>query len=165
MIPSIRRRLLLILLTTIGLAWGGVVALSYYLARHEVNELFDAQLAQSARVLLALVTSDRASGSPGVLEQRFFSTAWEAGDSWVSHHRIPPSEYERKVSFQVWERGGKLVLKSATAPEVPLSEVRAGFSDTTVAGHAWRVVSLGQDDGPILVQVGERYDIRGELAI
>ncbi len=51
---SLRRRLLLILLWSFAAAWLLLAAMSYFSARHEIEELFDAQLAQSARVLLGL---------------------------------------------------------------------------------------------------------------
>ena len=56
--PSIRRRLLIGLIVTIALAWG--VALIYMVrgAGHEVEELYDAALAQQARVLTALLVHE-----------------------------------------------------------------------------------------------------------
>ena len=51
---SLRRRLLGLLLGGIGAVWSLTLLLSYLDAQHEIDELFDAQLAQSAQTLLAL---------------------------------------------------------------------------------------------------------------
>jgi len=52
---SLRRLLLVALLLTIGVAAAISTMLSYAASHNETNELFDAKLAQSARVLQALV--------------------------------------------------------------------------------------------------------------
>jgi hypothetical protein len=54
--PSIRRRLLVALLSATVAAWTLTAVTSYLDIRYQVDQLFDAQLAQSARVLLALNT-------------------------------------------------------------------------------------------------------------
>ena len=53
--PSIRRRLLVMLISTILLVWLAVVLLVYIAAEHEVEEIFDADLARSARILHSLL--------------------------------------------------------------------------------------------------------------
>ncbi|EDN72030.1 secreted protein [Beggiatoa sp. SS] len=52
---SIRKRLLYLLLSTLCAAWGIVTWQVYVSTQHEVEELFDANLAQNARVLLGLI--------------------------------------------------------------------------------------------------------------
>jgi len=54
MIPSIRRRLVFLLIAFNILSLSLVLVWVYRDAAHEVEELFDANLAQSARVLLGL---------------------------------------------------------------------------------------------------------------
>jgi two-component system sensor histidine kinase QseC len=48
---SIRRRTLLLVLGLLGVALGAISFLGYRDARHEIQELFDARLAQQARLL------------------------------------------------------------------------------------------------------------------
>jgi len=52
---SLRRRLLLALLGAITLVWLAAAAYTYFDARHEINELLDAHLAQSASLIVAQV--------------------------------------------------------------------------------------------------------------
>jgi two-component system sensor histidine kinase QseC len=167
---SIRRRLLITLLLTISLVSGVTVVLSYYDAQHEVQELFDAELAQSAKVLQALLLPELMQGEEAQLKALSYLT-----------QNIPPvvidneeeaglygHEYERKIAFQVWERGKKLVLKSVSAPKEPLSvsglePYYRGYSDEYVQNSRWRVFKLWDKSDRFLIQVAERYDVREEL--
>lgn len=157
--PSIRRRLLFILLPVTSLIWGAAAVTGYYDARHEVTELFDAQLAQSARSLLILSRHE--------LEELHF-----AGVPTGAHvHFIPESlgnlkghEYEHKVAYQIWLTDEqKLVVRSDTAPPKPLSDTASGFSDRIIDGQRWRVFSLTDPESGFRIQMGESYEIREEL--
>ena len=60
MIFSIRKRLFIMLLALIGTVWIGVTWQVYVDTQHEVEELFDANLAQNAKVLFALIGHEMA---------------------------------------------------------------------------------------------------------
>ena len=141
---SIRRRLLLALLATTLLVWGATLLFSYHDTRHELDELLDAHLAQSTSLLIAQISH-------------------ETDEIDVEH---PPRlyHYQRKVAFQIWERGESLLLHSASAPNVRLSPADQGFSDSQVGGSTWRVFSAWDDTRHFLIQVGERREARDALA-
>ena len=142
---SIKRRLLLTLLATTLLAWGATLLLSYRDTLHELDELLDAHLAQSASLLIAQVGHEV--------------------DEIDMEHAPPLHRYERKVAFQIWEKGKWLLLHSASAPNEPLSVSDQGFSDSEIEGQNWRVFSAWDDSHQFLVQVGERREARDELAM
>jgi len=142
---SIRRRLLLALLATSLLAWGTTLLFSYRDTRHELNELLDAHLAQSASLLIAQVSHDT--------------------EEIDVEHSPRLHRYQRKVAFQIWEQGKSLILHSASAPNVRLSPVDQGFSDSQVGGYKWRVFSAWDDSRRFLIQVGERREARDALAM
>jgi two-component system, OmpR family, sensor histidine kinase QseC len=73
--------------------------------------------------------------------------------------------YSRKVAFQIWEKGKRLLLHSASAPNVPLSLQREGFSNSEIVGEQWRVFSAWDDKHHFLVQVGERRETRDKLVV
>ena len=50
---SLRQRLLLLVLAAVTLVWMGAAAFTYYDAQHELNEVLDAHLEQSATLLIA----------------------------------------------------------------------------------------------------------------
>lgn len=142
---------------------------SYRDAQHEVQELFDAQLAQAARVLQALVLRQLNQNQPGGLQEFL-----EDAPFVLSEQREAPGAeraghaYERKLAFQVWSRDRELLLHSSSAPREPLSAAPldsqgGGFADAVLDGTLWRVFSLWDRDGAYLIEIGERYDIREEL--
>jgi len=141
---SLQRRLLLTLLGSIALVWLATAAYSYYDARHELDELLDAHLAQSVSLLLA-------------------QTGHEPEE--IDTERMPQlHKRARKVAIQIWENGDALRLHSASAPLARLSAQDEGFSDAVIAGKPWRVFSGWDGQRHFLVQVGERYEAREEIA-
>jgi len=141
---SLKRRLLLTLLASIALVWLATAVFSYFDARHELDELLDAHLAQSVSLLLA-------------------QTGHEPEE--IDTERMPLlHKRARSVAIQVWENGKVLRLHSASAPAGRLSPKDEGFSDALIAGKRWRVFSAWDAERRYLVQVGERYETRGEIA-
>jgi two-component system sensor histidine kinase QseC len=71
-----------------------------------------------------------------------------------------------KASFQVWTRSGQSAFRSPGAPTVPLrADFQDGFADAEVDGHSWRVYSIGDSSGRIVVQVGRTHEqLHAELA-
>ncbi|MDP2785396.1 MAG: sensor histidine kinase N-terminal domain-containing protein [Sulfurimicrobium sp.] len=152
---SLRAKLLVLLLAIISLAWMATAVLIYFDAHHEIDELFDAQLAQSAQVLLAQARhdlKDERDDDDGIATEI-------AGAGAGAGHK-----YERKIAFQVWDKHGRLLLRSASAPVEPLATRESGFAEAVIDGKPWRVYTQREEEGEIRVQVGERHEVRNELA-
>ncbi|MEW6330371.1 MAG: ATP-binding protein [Pseudomonadota bacterium] len=146
---SLRRRLLLILLWSFAAAWLLLATMSYFNARHEIEELFDAQLAQSARVLLGLTLHEiEEENEPDIANIDIVGVPW-------GH------KYEEKIAFQIWS-GDKLLLRSPNAPAVPMASA-AGYRDESIEGKPWRVFLLHDQSHGVRIAVGEGYEIRDEL--
>ena len=168
---SIRRRLLANLLIITAFVSLITLILSYEDARHEVQELFDAQLAQSGRVLQALLLPELLVGPSSDLQElldRFTQLPSKPTLKYEDEEHPLGHEYERKLAFQVWSHDKKILLRSATAPTTALSvsalePANRGFTDEVVGVYDWRVFSLWDDSNQYLIQVGERYDVRNEL--
>jgi two-component system sensor histidine kinase QseC len=140
---SLRRELLLVLLGSVALIWIATSLVSYLDARHELDELLDAHLAQSASLLVA-------------------QGGREADEIDVEHAPLL-HRYSRRVAFQLWEHGTVLGLHSINAPNTRLSPQIDGFSDAAIDGERWRVFSAWDAGHRYLVQVGERRDARDEI--
>jgi len=160
---SIRRRLLVTLLSVVALSWLITALVVYLDSRHEIEELFDAQLAQSARVLLAMSEHELAEqqiyqstlNEDGVIESVEITYMDATG---IGH------EYEDKLAFQVWTSDDHLALHSGNAPtHQPLSNQTAGFSNQRIEGDLWRVFSLAGGPGGIRILVAQSLEIRNEL--
>jgi len=140
---SLRARLLLLLLSATLLVWGMAAVMSYVEIHHEIDELYDAQLASTARILLSQVGQE--------------------ADEVEIEQGADFHKYEHKIAFQVWDAQGKLLLRSAHAAGEPFSK-QEGFSDVQVKGRIWRVFSHWDEQRRFQVQVGERHDVREELS-
>lgn len=140
---SLRVRLTAALLGTCGLVWIAATLGTYRDARAGIGRLLDAHLAQAARLLTV-----------------------QSGHELTELIQDEPRElsgYEQTVILQAWERGTRLILRSATAPASRLSASESGFSDVQVAGREWRVFSSWDREHDVLVQVGEDRSARDAL--
>ena len=140
---SMRRQLLGLLLGTVALAWGAAALFAYRDAQREIDRLLDAHLAQAAHLLVAQVGHE--------VEE-------------IEFDDDDDSPYGSVVAFQVWERDGRLRVRSGNAPAQRLSPVDAGFSDAQLAGVHWRVYGAWGEKGAVLVQVAEDHATRDRIA-
>lgn len=141
---TIRKRLLWSLLSAIGGLWLVALVVSYYDAHGELDQLFDAQLAQSAQLL-----SSQAGHELLELEEL---------------EREDLQQYARQFAVQLWDSDGRLLLRMGSAPATRFSDAERGFSNATIEGQEWRVFSDWDIEHRILVQMAERHDARERLA-
>ena len=142
---SLKQRLLLSLLGSIALAWLATAVFSYFDAVHELDELLDAHLAQTAAMLVTQAGHE--------VEE-------------IDTDRTPRlHKHAKRAAFQIWENGNALRLHSAGVPTVRMSPQNEGFSDAVIGGKRWRVFSAWDDERRYLVQVGERYEGRRDIAL
>lgn len=143
---SLRRRLLTLLLGGMTAGWLATMTFSYFDAHHEIDELFDAQLAQAAQTLLALASEYDDDDDIAVVD--------------ADGHK-----YQNELMFQIWDNEGRLLLRSRGAPTVPLTD-RDGFSEASDdARGGWRYYSQWSKEGQLRVQVGENHHMRDELSV
>lgn len=183
---SIRALLLagsaLILLCVIGTT----AVLAVRAGQDEADELFDARLATSARVLESLmarqvehatINAPLVMSLPAPLTRRLRAES-TADESWsellqdwlFGHHDIDSPlghQYETHIAYQVWRddfdgASFSLLARSSSAPEKPFAPMKAGFSDHDLEDGMWRVFVLHAGD--VWIQVGERTDARAELS-
>lgn len=169
---SLRRRLLTLLLMGVVFFWLMTMVMSYIDAHHEIDELFDAQLMQTAQTLLGV-----ARGNERVWHES------ETTELAASLHK-----YQRKLRFQIWRDDGRLLLRSPNAPLTAITD-QSGFSSSSVDAstqgrdhedvsgyekehesryqlhrYRWRNLALWDEAHRVQVQVSENHDIRNELS-
>ncbi|MFV2033454.1 MAG: sensor histidine kinase N-terminal domain-containing protein, partial [Gammaproteobacteria bacterium] len=144
--------------------------LGYKDVQHETRELFDAQLARSARLILSLVQADAGqinfSSIQKFLDQNqviapepgFISMLKEGEEGLPAGHI-----YETKLGFQIWDSSGNLILKSPSVPITAINQDKSGFSDSLFLGNEWRIFTLTSLDGRYRSITAERIDVRNEL--
>ena len=121
---SIHSVLLLGTIALLLVVLGAVAWISYDASEHEAEELFDARLATSARVLEALVarqieTATIAAPIVITLPRQLESETEDVEATPLGHG------YETKIAFQVWRGDGQLAVRSASAPDVPFATTAA----------------------------------------
>jgi two-component system sensor histidine kinase QseC len=139
---------------------GTAAWIGFHAGQDEATELFDARLATSARVLAALVSTQAAAARDGPPLVVSFPAPLESAvhdeATALGHY------YETKIAFQVLDRSGRLLVRSASAPDTPYAPLSAGFSNPTIDGRSWRVFTLSSAD--LWIQAAERDDVRAEMS-
>lgn len=144
------------LLSSLLFVWGLTVYISYQKTREEITELFNADLAQSARVVHAFVEN--------LLQQRRLAKLWNPDKSPdLFEMPILGEKYERKIAFQLRSVKEGVVMRSESAPEFALSLTRNGYSETVIDQELWHVFSISTGNGEYVIHAGQRDDIRREL--
>lgn len=179
MLRSIRARTLVLVLGLLSVSMTLISYKSYRDANHEIEELFDAQLAQTARLLQGMLGLDRSLAARQRLQASL--DAAFAGQRQALVDGAPRSghPYESKLAFQVLDAQGQSLLQSASAPVALLSQLRqqlaesqgtevlperlAGYHDVALGAYHWRTFMLHDPDNQHWILVGEREDVRGEL--
>ncbi len=133
---SLRQRLLVTLLTASMLIWGIAAFINYRVTRDEVAALFDAELAQSGKVLLAFL-----EGLPqdSALEERLKLVQTDALGL----------EYDKKIASQLKSENAGLLMRSKelqkfptlgynkTHDEDPLWDIFDELLETDAFGHKY----------------------------
>lgn len=153
---SLRQRTLWRVMLLLLLGTGLLALYNYHDSRREINEVYDAHLAQNARLLQGVMNMPVQEGSREVLYQAFNEALSKAGRHQVGH------PYESKLAFQVWQEGAGLLVHTPSAPTMP-PPTAAGFSDFTSAGEQWRGFVLPVPEKHWVIWVGERDDVRYDL--
>jgi two-component system sensor histidine kinase QseC len=181
---TIRRRLLVGLTAVVLLLWGIVGAFVYRAAQEEVEEVFDAALAQEARVLATLLLheaeeeEERTRYLQQLLEELGPSALEESpllaqlaeqylGNGEEEDYLTPLSQgdapghrYESKIAFLVRYADGRVMIRSPNAPTFDVPPI--GFHTLEWEATPWRVFGLELPDSGLLVQVSEKQSVRQE---
>lgn len=182
---SLRTRILLLVLGILGVFLPIISYKSYYDARHEVEELFDSQLAQSTRLLSGLLQRNMKPSTVQSLQQMLDEAALfhRSYEALPTANSIPVQghPYETKVGFQVFNPKGKRILHSASIPDDALrllleshglaADVPDPFNNPHLGGYhylmvgdyLWRMFLLHDHVDDLWILAAERDDVRGEL--
>lgn len=147
--PSIYRQLLISLLLVFSLTLGSLLALSYSFALHEIEEVFDAELAQTAKII------------QGFTEMRIDSSG-DTSVANVQNNELPAHKYEKHIAYQIWHEN-TLLLHSSNAPQTPLSD-QPGYSEIELEGRRWRVYALEPNSTPYRIFTAGDFKAREELS-
>ncbi len=141
---SLQQRLLTRTLGAVLVVWVCTAAFVGFEAQHEVDELLDAHLAQSAALLVV-----QQNAMPDDDEPLF--------DAPTLH------KYANRVAYQVFDEG-RLVMHSPNVAHTPMAQHTQGFQTLTLEdGNAWRVFAAPGRSREVQIYVAERVASRDEI--
>lgn len=165
---SLTRTLTLLISTTVLVIAALAALWSYVESNHELEELFDAELAQSSRIVQGLVRHLVETQSSEQLAYTLTETLQlpEGAELEGDYDEILPDgaghKYEKKLAFEVWSADGLPLLDTLIAEdEIPL---QPGYSWAESAGFRWRTFTLKDPETGFWIRTGQREDIRQELS-
>ncbi len=169
---SLTRTLTLLVTSTVLLIALIAAAWSYIESNHELEELFDAELAQSTRIVQGLVRHLADTQSMEQLPKTLSETLEppladeDKIDFQADNDEILPSgtghKYEKKLAFEVWTPDRIPLLDTLKADD---SEgLSAGYSWAESKGFRWRIFTLRDPATGFWIRTAQREDIRQELS-
>ncbi len=162
---SIKRYLLVTLLIAASSVAAVVTYWSYSQATHEVEELFDAELAQMARVLQSLLENQLKRTQITQLQQSLKYKPFVSQKLYTEGNEATAfgHKYEKKLAFQVWNLEGEELLGSDTRKHTLSFKANTGYDYESIGDYDWRTFMLRDDDLKIWIKVAQRSDVREEL--
>jgi two-component system sensor histidine kinase QseC len=148
---SLRWLLLLFILPILTFTWAIAAAIIYRDAHHEFDEIFDAELAQAAKILSDLYAPRAPEQTPG--------SSSHAARPWPLAHK-----YEQEIVYVVHDENGRMLARSV--PEAPdFSQIKKeGYASLDLNGVRWETFTLEHRASGWLVTVGQKHRVREELS-
>jgi len=141
---SLQQRLLSRTLGGVLLVWVATAAFVWFEAQHEVDELLDAHLTQSAALLVVQQNATPEDEEPLL-------------DAPTLH------KYAHRVAYQVFDEN-RLVMHSPNVAHTPMAQHKEGFETLTLPdGNLWRIFATPGRDHDVQIYVAERIDSRDEI--
>lgn len=149
--------LMLVTLTITG-------AMAYFSALDELDEVYDAQLAHTARMLVILNNHAllEKGDVPIVIPVPQINDAGE--DLTAKQQRqYAVHKYENKIAFQIWHND-TLLMHSQNANHFKLSKPQNGYHEIHHDDYLWVTYSLYDPVTDVWVYTAQREDVRQELS-
>ncbi|WP_417565180.1 ATP-binding protein [Marinobacter sp.] len=151
------------IITLIAAGWG------YYVSDHQLEELFDAELAQSTRIVQGLIEHLSGTQSVEQLSQTLSRTLQLPESAYQGDEEddeiLPDGaghKYERKLAFEVWSPDEHPILDTLRADDA--QGLEPGFSWQEVSGYQWRTFTLEDPATGYWIRTAQREDVRNELS-
>lgn len=146
---SLRWRIVGLVSIPVMLSGLTIGAFALYSSWSEIEEVYDAQLIHSAKVLHQLTENEL-----NEYQDPTVNLIPETGDLGY--------KYERNIAFRIWHNGSP-VTRSANALPFDELQVPPGLSNQKLNGEKWRFFVYLDPTSGITVETSERYRIRYEL--
>ena len=162
---SIRRFLTISIVSLLVIGGFFTSASSYYESKEQVEELFDAELAQMGRVLQSIIGSQRKERILGNVHKALIYDDYEPQSELPegSEYTKFGHKYEKKLAFQVWDEQGNLLIHTKSSSLTVFDELVLGYGYVEFDDFNWRTFTLHDEKQQLWIQVAQRSDVRNEL--
>lgn len=164
---SIQTRLVLLLNLLVIAVLSLTGYISYQQSLHEIDEVFDAQLAQSARLTAGVLQANPTllqQDTPVLIPVAHLDELVK-GQAELSERFLTGYKYESNIAIQIWRNDQQLILHTANLQQ-PMRPVRkTGFSEYhTENGDLWINFTLRLDELGVQIVSSQREAVREELS-
>lgn len=164
---SIRRFLLAGLLGTLLLSFAVIFLFNRYQGFVEVGELYDAQLAQSSRILQGFLNRPADEIDFDHINNALLAATQNYSEDEVHDNATMRStsghKYEHKFAIQIWDANSNLLVKSPSAPLYAIADFKDGYSIKKIGNFDWHIFTQHLPSNGYWVVIAERADIREEI--
>ncbi|WP_109482694.1 ATP-binding protein [Paraburkholderia sp. C35] len=159
---SIRRRLMWLILVSVGAVWAAMIVWSFSNVTHEIGEWDDARLIQLAHLLVQI--------DPSSLE-RLAATGIDVRNEYSRASRTVNDDSDaipRYALFEVRDAAGELIVASpgmaALNRPFSVSETAQGVHALSIGGQRWLAYALRDSTTGRTVRVLEPANVRSDLS-
>lgn len=140
---SIKKRLIHTILSALIFFLSIAIGLTYLFARHEIEEVYDAHLSQSAKMLSNFTTT--LSNKPNPEHYKSLYNAWinaiiEARQNDIHNYEYHP--YEQNFIFQIYHQGQLIWQSNSQHLTIEHNPLFSGFKNIQLNHQDWRLFQL-----------------------
>ena len=152
---SIRKRLnwyVIVAMLTMLAVTGAVI---YKATKDEANEIFDAKMSLTARVLESFISREAIALNSAKLQ--------EALENSINSPTDKPHKYKNKLFFVVRDDNGNNLLNGHLAPDLGSIKNKQGYLRISIEGNEWTIYTHKASQDDLWIIVGEQAEIRSEI--
>ena len=163
LLSSLKRFFIVSLFSLLGLSILLTVWITQQVTVQEIDELYDAQMAQTSRILQSFLNRPIDEIDYDKLNSTLLAALNNFTNSDDDDRHSTGHGYENKLAVQLWDEEGNLLVKTPTAPLYLLSPLQSGYFDTHYQQHDWHIFTQHMPQNNLWIVLAEREDIREEL--
>lgn len=121
--------------------------IAFLFTRHEIQELFDANLIKSSKLILNLTKDEAEEGNV---------VNFNLDDDKEIFH-----QYEHKLHYQIWK--GEELIYNSDGNIIVSKPIKSGFDDYLINDKRWRGFAFYDAEDDIMVVSLEKHGVRSDL--
>ncbi|MGI2071462.1 ATP-binding protein [Shewanella baltica] len=160
---SLRLVLTLLILSGISVS----VAVSSWLStrdsKHQIEELFDAQMLQTAKMLELFYHTEPGATPQSTARPQVLHVPDSQISSFAEKADALKLAYEHKLAFQIWSEAGEALVLSDNIGHQPITRFVQGYHKKVFEGELWHVFSFFSVKNHVWIVTAQQDEVRQEL--